>query len=72
MDGVTWTQLAFSGSTDYPTVSGPICNDDGTEGSTVGSLGLSFAAVLPDGVFAVTSSSAPTAPGYWFLTATTD
>ncbi len=41
LDGVTWTQLAFSGETSsLPTIAGPICNDDGTEGSTVGSLGI--------------------------------
>jgi hypothetical protein len=72
LDGVTWTQLAFSGETSYlPTISGPICNDDGTEGSTAGSVGISYAAVMPNGVFVVTSSSAPASPGYWFLTATT-
>jgi hypothetical protein len=72
LDGVTWTQLGFSGETSsLPTISGPICNDDGTEGSTVGSVGVSYAAVMPDGVFVVTSSSAPTSPGYWFLSAVT-
>jgi hypothetical protein len=72
LDGMTWTQLTFSGETSYlPTISGPICNDDGTEGSSVGNVGLSYAAVMPDGVFVVTTSSAPTPPGYWFLTATT-
>lgn len=70
LNGVTWTQLAFSGETSsLPTV-GPICNDDGTEGSTPGSLSLARAFVVPDGVFVVTSSSAPAPPGYWFLTAT--
>ena len=72
LDGVTWTQLTFSGSSYYPTISGPICNDDGTEGGSPGSLGLSYAAVMPDGVFVVASSSAPAPPTYWFLTATTD
>jgi hypothetical protein len=72
LDGVTWTELSFSGETSsLPTISGPICNDDGTEGSNVGGVGLSYAAVLPDGVFVVTSSSAPVSPGYWFLTAVT-
>lgn len=72
LDGVTWTRLAFSGETSYlPTISGPICNDDGTEGSTVGNVAVSGAIVLPDGVFVVTSSSAPTSPRYWFLTAVT-
>ena len=72
LDGVTWTQLAFSGATAYlPTIAGPICNDDGTEGSMVGSLGISYAVVVRDGVFVVASSSAPVAPTYWFLTATT-
>jgi hypothetical protein len=72
LDGVTWTQLAFSGATaSLPTV-GPICNDDGTEGGSAGSLGLANAFVTPDGVFLVASSSAPAAPSYWFSTATTD
>jgi len=71
LDGVTWTQLTFSGETSYlPTISGPICNDDGTEGAIVGNVGLSYAAVMPDGVFVVGTSSAPTPPTYWFLTAT--
>jgi hypothetical protein len=72
LDGVTWTQLAFSGATAFlPTIAGPICNDDGTEGSTVGSLGITNAFVVGDGLFVVASSSAPVAPTYWFLTATT-
>jgi hypothetical protein len=72
LDGMTWTELAFSGATaTLPTV-GPICNDDGTEGSSVGSLGLANAFVLPGGVFVVASSSAPAAPTYWFVTATTN
>jgi hypothetical protein len=72
LDGVTWTQLAFSGATaSLPTIAGPICNDDGTEGSTVGSLGISDAIVVRDGVFVMASSSAPAAPTYWFLTPTT-
>jgi hypothetical protein len=72
LDGVTWTHLAFSGETTFlPTIAGPICNDDGTEGWTAGSLGISYAVVVQDGVFVVASSSAPTAPSYWFLTATT-
>jgi hypothetical protein len=72
LDGVTWTQLAFSGATgSLPTIAGPICNDDGTEGWTAGSLGLANAFVVPDGVIVVGSSSAPVAPSYWFLTATT-
>jgi hypothetical protein len=71
LDGVTWTQLAFSGATaTLPTV-GPICNDDGTESSNPGSLGMANAFVVPDGVIVVGSSSAPVAPSYWFLTATT-
>jgi hypothetical protein len=70
LDGVTWTHLAFSGATEYLSlIPGPICNDDGTEGSGAGSLGLANAFVVPDGVFVVASSSAPTAPSYWFLTA---
>lgn len=71
LDGVTWTQLAFSGATSLPTIAGPICNDDGTEGSAVGSLGLANAFVMADGVFVVASSSAPAAPSYLFATATT-
>jgi hypothetical protein len=72
LDGVKWTQLAFSGATaSLPTIAGPICNDDGTEGSNVGSLGLANAFVTPGGVFVMASSSAPVAPTYWFLTATT-
>jgi hypothetical protein len=72
LDGVTWTQLAFSGETTFlPTIAGPICNDDGTEGSTAGSLGVAYAVVVRDGVFVVASSSAPTAPTNSFLTATT-
>jgi hypothetical protein len=72
LDGVTWTQLTFSGETSYlPTISGPICNDDGTEGWTVGNLDISYVVVVPDGVFVVASSSAPAPPTYWFLTATT-
>ena len=72
LDGVTWTQLAFSGATaSLPTIAGPICNDDGTEGWTSGSLGISYAVVVRDGVFVVASSSAPAAPSYWFLTAMT-
>lgn len=72
LDGVSWAQLAFSGETSsLPTIAGPICNDDGTEGWTVGSLGISYAVVVRDGVFVVASSSAPAAPTYWFLTATT-
>jgi hypothetical protein len=72
LDGVTWTQLTFSGETSYlPTISGPICNDDGTESSGAGSLDIANAVVVPEGVFVVASSSAPTAPSYWFLTATT-
>ena len=72
LDGVTWTQLAFSGATaSLPTIAGPICNDDGTEGSSPGSLGFSYAVVVRGGVFVVASSSAPAAPSYWFLTATT-
>jgi len=71
-DGVTWTRLAFSGTTDYlPTISGPICNDDGTEGWTAGSLSVAYAVVVRDGVFVVASSSAPTAPTYWFVMAIT-
>jgi len=71
-DGVTWTRLTFSGETSYlPTISGPICNDDGTEGWTAGSVGISYALVMRNGVFVVTSSSAPTSPTYWFLTAIT-
>jgi hypothetical protein len=71
LDGVTWTQLAFSGATaSLPTV-GPICNDDGTESSGAGSLGITNAFVVSDGVFLVASSSAPAAPSYWFSTATT-
>jgi hypothetical protein len=71
-DGVAWVQLAFSGETTFlPTIAGPICNDDGTEGSTVGSLSVAYAVVVRDGLFVVASSSAPTAPTYWFLTATT-
>jgi hypothetical protein len=69
LDGVTWSQLIFSGATSLPTV-GPICNDDGTESSAPGSLGMANAFVVPDGVFVVASSSAPVAPSYWFLTAT--
>ena len=72
LNGVTWTRLAFSGATaSLPTISGPICNDDGTEGWSTGGLGLSYAVVARDGVFVVASSSAPVAPSYWFLTATT-
>lgn len=72
-DGVTWAHLAFSGATAYlPTIAGPICEDDGTEGWIVGSIGIDYAVVLPDGVFVVASSSAPTPPMYWFLTATTE
>lgn len=72
LDGVTWTQLAFAGATaSLPTIAGPICNDDGTEGWSAGSLGISNAFVVRNGVFVAASSSAPTAPSYWFLTATT-
>jgi hypothetical protein len=71
LDGVTWTQLAFSGATTSLPTSGAICNDDGTEGASPGSLGFSYAVVVRDGVFVVASSSAPVAPSYWFLTATT-
>ncbi len=72
LDGVTWTRLAFSGATaSLPTISGPICNDDGTEGWNVGSLSISNAVVVRDGVLVVPSSSGPVAPSYWFLTATT-
>lgn len=71
LDGVTWTQLAFSGATASLPTSGSICNDDGTEGGSPGSLGFSYAVVVRDGVFVVASSSAPVAPSYWFLTATT-
>ena len=57
LDGVMWTQLTFSGATEYLSlVSGPICNDDGTEGSMVGMPVVTYAAVMPDGVFVVTSS----------------
>jgi hypothetical protein len=71
-DGFTWTPIAFSGATAYlGLIPGPVCNDDGTEDSLVGSPAVSYAAVMPDGVFVVTYSSAPTAPTYWFLTATT-
>ncbi len=59
LDGVTWTQLAFSGATaTLPTV-GPICNDDGTEGSSAGSLGIAYAVVVRNGVFVVASSYGP-------------
>jgi hypothetical protein len=71
LDGVTWTQLAFSGATASLPTSGPICNDDGTEGGSPGSLGFSYAVVVRDGVFVVASSSAPAPPSYWFATATT-
>ena len=37
----------------------------------VGTPAIDYAVVTPDGVFVVTSSSAPTPPTYWFLTATT-
>ena len=71
-DGVTWTQLPFSGGTSFlPIIPGPICNDDGTEGAIVGAISLSNAVVTPDGVFAMTSTSAPIPPGLWFLRATT-
>ena len=69
---MTWTRLAFSGATEYLSlIPGPICNDDGTEGWMAGTPIVTYAAVMPDGVFVVTSSSAPTPPRYWFLTATT-
>jgi hypothetical protein len=72
LDGVSWTPLTFSGETSYlPIIAGPICNDDGTEGAIVGAVGISYAAVMPDGVVVVTSSSAPTPPLPWFLTAVT-
>ena len=71
LDGLTWTQLAFSGATASLPTSGLICNDDGTEGGSPGSLGFSYAVVVRDGAFVVASSSAPAAPSYWFLTATT-
>jgi hypothetical protein len=73
LDGVTWTQLAFSGETSYlPIVPGPICNDDGTEGAIVGAVSVANAIVMPNGVFVATTSSAPIPPGYWFLVASTD
>jgi hypothetical protein len=73
LDGFTWTRMAFSGATAYlGLIPGPVCNDDGTEDSLVGSPGVWYAVVAPDGVFVVTSSSAPTAPTYWFLTATSN
>jgi hypothetical protein len=73
LDGVTWTQLAFSGGTSYlPIVPGPICNDDGTEGAIVGAVSVANAIVMPYGVFVITTSSAPIPPGYWFLAASTD
>jgi hypothetical protein len=72
LDGVTWTELTFSGETSFlPIVPGPICNDDGTEGAIVGAISLSNAVVTPDGVFAMTTTSAPIPPGLWFLRATT-
>jgi hypothetical protein len=71
-DGFSWTRLAFSGETAYlGLIPGPVCNDDGTEDTLVGSPAVSYAVVVPGGVFVVTSSSAPVAPSYWFLTATT-
>jgi hypothetical protein len=72
-DGFTWTRMAFSGATAYlGLIPGPVCNDDGTEGWLVGSPAVSYAVVAPDGVFVVGSSSAPTPPTNWFLTATTE
>lgn len=72
LDGVTWTRLAFSGTTQYLIlVPGPICNDDGTEGASVGTPAVAYVVLLREGVFLGTSSSAPTSPGYWFLRAVT-
>jgi hypothetical protein len=72
LDGVTWRQLAFSGASIYLVlIPGPICNDDGTEGAVVGTPTVSNAFVTADGVFVVTTSSAPTPPTYWFLRAIT-
>jgi hypothetical protein len=72
LDGFTWTRMAFSGETAYlGLIPGPVCNDDGTEDWLVGSPAVSYAVVVPDGVFVVTSSSAPIPPVYWFLEAVT-
>jgi hypothetical protein len=67
---VTWTDLAFTGADGKPVISGPICNDDGTEGAIVGAMGITFAVVEPEGVLVAGSGGVP--QGFWFATAVTE
>jgi hypothetical protein len=43
----------------------------GTEGWSAASLGIAYAVVMPNGVFAVSGTTAPALPTYWFLNAIT-